>query len=421
MSGSTLFAGRYALVDELGRGAFGIVYRAWDIREQRYVAAKMLQQSRAHNLLRFVREGATRIEHPHVVAPSGWAAADDRVLIAMDLVGGGTLASLVGDYGPLPPRYVLTLVDQVLAGLEAVHAQRIVHRDIKPGNLLLEATGLKQPHVRIGDFGLAHQAGHIRITHVDQIIGTPGYIAPEQYDGAEPDPQFDLFAVGVVALHLLRGEDLDVPALVQAFDDDGVLPAAPEEVPDPWWQVLARLLHPDPRQRFASAARAREALAAITPRLPEPDSDSAIEVFDQLPPLPDGFGPTGPTGPIATEPARPSVSTPKPTAHTVQLRRPAPEAITPPSEPEPAPAPASAFTPQPTAHTMQLRRRAPAPIASLPNPVPAPAHPPTAATTAPLAPDAGEEPRPVTVPSGTGMLAVLGLLLIGLGIWAWLA
>ncbi|GGV66046.1 hypothetical protein GCM10010277_73600 [Streptomyces longisporoflavus] len=384
MSGSTPFAGRYVLVDELGRGAFGLVHRAWDIREQRYVAAKMLQQSRAHNLLRFVREGATRIEHPHVVAPSGWAAADDRVLIAMDLVGGGTLASLLGDYGPLPPRYVLTLVDQVLAGLEAVHAQRIVHRDIKPGNLLLEATGWKEPRVRIGDFGLAHQGGDIRITHAHQVIGTPGYIAPEQYDGAEPGPPFDLFAVGVVALQLLQGEHLDAAALVQAFEDDGTPPAAPEQVPDPWWQVLALLLQPDPRLRIPSAARAREALAAIAPLLPEHDSDSAIEVFDQLPPLPDGFGPAGP---VITEPAPPR-----------------------------------APTPQPTAPTMQLRRHALVPIASRPEPVPTPPHPPASAATPkppPPTPDAGEAPRPAGVPSGTGLLTVLGLLLIGLGIWAW--
>ncbi|MGE6736821.1 protein kinase domain-containing protein, partial [Streptomyces sp. NPDC059900] len=368
----------------------------------------------AHALLRFVREGVTRIEHPHVVAPSGWAAADDRVLIAMDLVGGGTLAGLVGDYGPLPSRYVLTLVDQVLAGLEAVHAQRIVHRDIKPGNLLLEATGLEQPRVRIGDFGLAHQAGEVRITQVDQIIGTPGYIAPEQYDGAEPDPQFDLFSVGVVALHLLQGEDLDAAGLARAFDGDGTPLAAPEQVPDPWWQVLSALLHPDPRQRPPSAAQARAALAAIAPRLPQPDSDSPIEVFDQLPPLPDGFGPTGP---ITTHTAPPVAPTPQPTTPTSQLRRRTPAPIT----PLPEPAPPVAPTPQPAAPTMQLRRRAPAPSASRPGSVPAPAPLTAAATTPPRMPDAGAVHRPAGVPSGTRLLAVLGLLLIGLGIWAWLA
>ncbi|WP_409062389.1 serine/threonine-protein kinase [Streptomyces sp. SYP-A7185] len=395
MSGSTRFAGRYVLVDELGRGAFGLVHRAWDIREQRYVAAKMLQQSRAHNLLRFVREGARRIEHPHVVAPSGWAAADDKVLITMDLVGGGTLENLLGDYGPLPPRYVLTLIDQVLAGLEAVHAQRIVHRDIKPGNLLLEATGLREPQVRIGDFGLAHQAGDARITQAHQVIGTPGYIAPEQYDGAEPTPQGDLFAVGVVALHLLQGERLDAPALTQAFTGDGTPSAAPQHVPDPWWQVLSLLLHPDPQLRIASAARARKALAAIAPRLSAPDSDSMIEVFDQLPPLPDGFGPTGP---VSTVPTPPSASLPQPTTPTARLRRRAPVTTSPPqSEPVPAHPPTAATTPPPP---------------------PSPPHPP-------LAPDAGEALRPAVrpagVPSGTGLLTVLGLLLIGLGIWAWLA
>uniref|UniRef100_UPI003F688E19 serine/threonine-protein kinase n=1 Tax=Streptomyces polyasparticus TaxID=2767826 RepID=UPI003F688E19 len=380
-------------MDELGQGAFGLVYRAWDIREQRYVAAKMLQQSQAHNLLRFVREGARRIEHPHVLAPSGWAAADDKVLIAMDLAGGGTLASLVGDYGPLPPRYVLTLVDQLLAGLDAVHALRFVHRDIKPGNLLLEATGPKQPCLRIGDFGLAHQDGDVRMTQVHQVIGTPGYVAPEQYEGAEPDPRSDLFAVGVVALYLLQGTHPDAPALVRAYTDDGIPPAAPEHVPEPWWQVIAHLLHPDPLERLATAAQARTALAAIAPHLPEPDSDSTIEVFDQLAPLPDGFGPDGP---LTTEPTPNITTAPQPTAETAQLRRPAPA----------VPAPAVSAAPSvakpiysPTATTAHLTTPA------------APAWP---------AADAAPATRASHLPAGTGWLTGLGFLLIAVGIWAWL-
>ncbi|WP_199546335.1 serine/threonine-protein kinase [Streptomyces sp. N35] len=389
MGAGTLFAGRYVLVDELGQGAFGLVYRAWDIREQRYVAAKMLQQSQAHNLLRFVREGARRIEHPHVLAPSGWAAADDKVLIAMDLAGGGTLASLVGDYGPLPPRYVATLVDQLLAGLEAVHGMRIVHRDIKPGNLLLEATGQKQTLLRIADFGLAHQDGDVRMTQVHQVIGTPGYIAPEQYDGAEPDPQADLFAVGVVALYLLQGQHPDTPALVRAYTDDGTPPAAPEQVPEPWWQVISQLLHPDPLQRLATAHQAREALTAIAPQLPEPDSDSIIEVFDQLAPLPDGFGRQGP---LTTEP-QPAAEPDFFTGVTAQLRRPqAAAADAALSQPASAPAPA----PSSTATTARL--------------------------TAPVAPAVDFQPaaRESGLPTGTGWLTGIGFLLIAVGIWAWL-
>lgn len=118
-----VFAGRYELVDPIGRGGVGAVWRAWDHRRRRYVAAKVLQQSDAHSLLRFVREQALRIDHPHVLAPASWAADDDKVLFTMDLVGGGSLVHLIGDYGPLPPAFVCTLLDQLLAGLAAVHAE----------------------------------------------------------------------------------------------------------------------------------------------------------------------------------------------------------------------------------------------------------------------------------------------------------
>ncbi|GDY64364.1 hypothetical protein SAV14893_037570 [Streptomyces avermitilis] len=99
-----VFAGRYELVDPIGRGGVGAVWRAWDHRRRRYVAAKVLQQSDAHALLRFVREQAMRIDHPHVLAPASWAADDDKVLFTMDLVAGGSLVHLIGDYGPLPRR-----------------------------------------------------------------------------------------------------------------------------------------------------------------------------------------------------------------------------------------------------------------------------------------------------------------------------
>lgn len=118
-----VFAGRYELADPIGRGGVGAVWRAWDHRRRRYVAAKVLQQSDAHTLLRFVREQALRIDHPHVLAPASWAADDDQVLFTMDLVSGGSLAHLIGDYGALPPRFVSLLLDQLLAGLAAVHAE----------------------------------------------------------------------------------------------------------------------------------------------------------------------------------------------------------------------------------------------------------------------------------------------------------
>ncbi|WP_327718157.1 protein kinase [Streptomyces sp. NBC_00490] len=292
-----VFAGRYELVDPIGRGGVGAVWRAWDHRRRRYVAAKVLQQSDAHSLLRFVREQALRIDHPHVLAPASWAADDDKVLFTMDLVGGGSLAHLIGDYGPLPPPFVCTLLDQLLSGLAAVHAEGVVHRDIKPANVLLEATGTARPRLRLSDFGIAMRLGEPRLTETNLVVGTPGYISPEQMMGSEPDFPADLFAVGLVALYLLEGAKPDAKALVQYFAAHGT-PSAPKGIPEPLWQVVATLVQPDPQARFRTATGARKALAAAAELLPEPGpDDELIEIFDQLGPLPPGFGPAGPLKP----------------------------------------------------------------------------------------------------------------------------
>jgi serine/threonine protein kinase len=258
------------------------------------VAAKVLQQSDAHTLLRFVREQALRIDHPHVLAPASWAADDDKVLFTMELVSGGSLAHLIGDYGPLPPFFVCTLLDQLLSGLAAVHAEGVVHRDIKPANVLLEATGTARPHVRLSDFGISMRKGEPRLTETNFVMGTPGYFAPEQLTGAEPDFPADLFAVGLVALYLLEGRKPDSRALVEHFAAYGT-PGAPEGVPEPLWQILAGLLQPDPEARFRTATGARKALTAARELLPRPGTeDEPVEVFDQIGPLPSPFGPSGP-------------------------------------------------------------------------------------------------------------------------------
>ncbi|MFF7360226.1 protein kinase [Streptomyces sp. NPDC008125] len=297
-----VFAGRYELVDPIGRGGVGAVWRAWDHRRRRYVAAKVLQQSDAHTLLRFVREQALRIEHPHVLAPASWAADDDKVLFTMDLVSGGSLAHVIGDYGPLPPHFVCLLLDQLLSGLSTVHAEGVVHRDIKPANILMEATGSGRPHLRLSDFGISMRKGEPRLTETNYVVGTPGYFAPEQMMGAEPDFPADLFAVGLVALYLLQGRKPDSRALIEHFAAHGT-PGAPQGVPEPLWQVLAGLLQPDPQARFRTATGARKALAAALEMLPDPPAgEEPVEVFDQIGPLPDGFGPDGPLGSALRDP-----------------------------------------------------------------------------------------------------------------------
>ncbi|MFI5809122.1 protein kinase [Streptomyces sp. NPDC051561] len=453
-----IFAGRYELIDPIGRGGVGAVWRAWDHRRRRYVAAKVLQQSDAHTLLRFVREQALRIEHPHVLAPASWAADDDKVLFTMDLVSGGSLAHVIGDYGPLPPRFVCTLLDQLLAGLATVHAEGVVHRDIKPANILMEATGTGRPHLRLSDFGISMRKGEPRLTETDYVVGTPGYFAPEQMMGAEPDFPADLFAVGLVALYLLQGQKPDSRALVEHFAAHGT-PGAPQGIPEPLWQVVAGMLQPDPQARFRTATGARKALTAAVEMLPDADpSEDPVEVFDQIGPLPAGFGPTGPeaatdprhrpapgaapgaggpqtggTPPTASSAAVPAMSQtgsfhlappPQGTPHSFPAQPPTPP---PPPAGTPSPVPAHAAAPyagtpldssqQPTGaidHQQPPTRAytAQSPLGQ------APAHP--APYTAPL-PEPTTRPaarRPGPPPKVTVPVLVLALICFAVGIWA---
>ncbi|MEU5624000.1 serine/threonine-protein kinase [Streptomyces tendae] len=425
-----VFAGRYELVDPIGRGGVGAVWRAWDHRRRRYVAAKVLQQRDAHSLLRFVREQALRIDHPHVLAPASWAADDDQVLFTMDLVTGGSLVHLVGDYGPLPPDFVCTLLDQLLSGLAAVHGEGVVHRDIKPANLLLEATGTGRPRLRLSDFGIAMRLGEPRLTETNLVVGTPGYLAPEQMMGAEPDFPADLFAVGLVALYLLEGAKPDAKTLVQHFAEHGT-PPAPRGMSEPLWQVVATLLQPDPSARFRTATGARKALASAVELLPEPGpDDELIEIFDQVGPLPPGFGPEGPlkrasgVDDTPTDPRHPPADAPTDPRHPpadapTDPRRipgdatPSPHATPPtpswPTTPPPDLSPTGHRTPStpPTPATGPPPDRShPSPIAPGPTP---PTAPPTATGTptphgwsssAPLAPPTG--PTGHTPSSGQG-------------------
>lgn len=385
-----VFAGRYELVDPVGRGGVGAVWRAWDHRRRRYVAAKVLQQSDAHALLRFVREQALRIDHPHVLAPASWAADDDKVLFTMALVAGGSLAHVIGDYGPLPPRLVCTLLDQLLSGLAAVHAEGVVHRDIKPANILLEATGTARPHLRLSDFGISMRMGEPRLTETNYVVGTPGYFAPEQMLGAEPDFTADLFAVGLVALYLLQGAKPDAKALIEHFAAHGT-PGAPRGVPEPMWQVVATLLQPDPQARFRTATGARKALNSAAELLPEPGPDDEIvEIFDQLGPLPQGFGPDGPlTAPPQPGFAPPSVPPPP---------RSAPQTGSFPQTPPPPPPQAAPSQATPSRGTPPLGQQVQQ-AQQVQQVQPATPPPPPAQAPAPLpAPTPAPAPAPVHVP-----------------------
>lgn len=263
----TLVAGRYVLLDQVGAGGMGSVWRARDGRTGLLVAAKVLGHHSDALLVRFVREQAVRIRHPHVLAPTGWVAEDDLVVIVMELVTGGSVQSLLDDHGPLPEGYVARLLEQVLRGLAAVHAAGVVHRDLKPGNLLLAPTPDGSPDVRIADFGVAAVLTGDRFTSVPGAIGTDGFMAPEQAVGCAPDPRQDLYSVGAVGLHLLTGVH---PRRAPPIPSGRLRP------------LLERLLATDPEHR---PARADEALRLLQ-RLDPPYAGGPV-VVDRLGPAPD--------------------------------------------------------------------------------------------------------------------------------------
>ncbi|MCD4533154.1 serine/threonine protein kinase [Nocardioides sp. cx-169] len=253
-------AGHLVLLDPIGVGGMGEVWRAWDLRGRRLVAAKVLGRYDDALLQRFVREQAVRVRHPHVVAPLDWAADGGRVVLTMDLVAGGSVETLRAEHGPLPEPLVALLLDQLLQALAAVHAAGVVHRDVKPANLLLQPGAV---HLRLADFGVAAVLDGERLTGPGPV-GTRGYVAPEAERGAPPHPRQDLYAVGVVGRELT---------------------GTPRGVLGP---LLDALADPDPARRPPSA---QEALIRLR-RLPLP--------HPQWPPLPDRLGPA----PIRGDPAR---------------------------------------------------------------------------------------------------------------------
>ena len=249
-SGERCVAGRYDLHAHLGTGGMGSVWRATDRRTGEEVALKLLRGGHhdpgSAALLRFVREQSVRIDHPHVLAPTGWVADDDRVALATRLVRGGTVEDLVLEHGPLPTTYAAALLDQLLDALRAVHAAGVVHRDVKPANLLLDPTGQGRPRLLLADFGVAIAAGDPRLTRVPGPVGTDGYLAPELTGGGPATPAQDLYAVGVVGTQLLTG----------------AAPGAP--VPSgPLAPLLTALRDPDPTRRPTDAATALASLRAL--------------------------------------------------------------------------------------------------------------------------------------------------------------
>ena len=290
MSAVTRVAGRYELVRPLGHGAMATVDLAHDVELDRPVALKRLAENLARDKdlrRRFLREArlAARLAHPNVVRVFDVGEDDGRPFIAMEYVEGETLAELVARRGALPAAETATLGVQACAGLAAAHAAGLVHRDVKPQNLLLGTDGV----LKLGDFGIA--AGHdgTRLTLVGTVLGTAGYLAPEQARGEQVTAAADIYAVGAVLYELLTGEpSRSASSLTELGAEDGFqppdvaarLPAAPAELVT----AVTACLSIRPEDRPPSAAALARRLAPVaseaeTASLPADPSRRATEIL----------------------------------------------------------------------------------------------------------------------------------------------
>lgn len=279
---SDTIAGRFELLEPIAKGGSGAVWRTMDHKLDRECAAKVLRQRDSADLLRFVREQSVKLDHPHVVAPYGWAAEDEYVAIAMPLVSGGTLEAALGDNGAVADFVAEEILYQLLLALQFVHARGWIHRDVKPGNVLMEPTGSGRPWARLADFGIAVRAEDARLTHTGTVVGTPGYLPHEAYGPMEPSISTDLYAAGVTAVRLVDPHvDLSNPLEPSAVE--GLFTESPQ-----LRSHVAGLLSTEPKQRIAAAQIAIRDLGEGSANRAGRESLTAegepFEIFDVLSP-----------------------------------------------------------------------------------------------------------------------------------------
>ena len=250
--------GRYRLDAHIAAGGMGEVWRGTDLALNRAVAVKLLraeQASDADGLARFRAEAqhTGSLSHPNIARVYDYCepAPPDPAYLVLELVEGPSLARLL-DSGPISPDRTLDVIEQAASGLAAAHRSGLLHRDIKPGNLLLTQDGL----IKITDFGIARMAGSVSQTRTGALTGTPAYLAPERFGGAPATPAADLYALGVVAHHCLTGQVpfAGEPLVVALAHVERDMPRLPAWVPASLAALVADLTRKDPYTRPASAA-----------------------------------------------------------------------------------------------------------------------------------------------------------------------
>ena len=336
----TVIEGRYELLEPIGSGGMGEVWKAYDRRLRRFVAVKRLLDRRAMppdtqraaiHRARREAEALAKIEHQNVVTVHDQIETADQVWIVMKLLEGRSLADLLSRDGVLGVPRAAAIGLQMAQGLRAVHEASVLHRDVKPGNVLVRDGG----QVVLVDFGIATFEGADRVTRYGGIIGTPPYLAPELFAPGTPGPTpaSDLWALGVTLYEMVEGR----------------LPFAGTEV----WEVQADIQqHPDPVLRYAGPlAPVIRGLLATDPHR-RPDAAAVEEMLREVladPGMPPSAGAATPAS--AAAPAGPVTQAPPPTApHTPSASRPTPAAAVPePAAPSSAAVPPESSPPAPTA------------------------------------------------------------------------
>lgn len=272
-----LLDGRYRITDKIATGGTSTVYRGVDLRLDRPVAVKVMDSRYAGDeqfLTRFRLEARTvaRLRDPGLVAVYDQGLDGRHPFLVMELIEGGTLRELLNERGPMPPHAVAAVLRPVLGGLAAAHRAGLVHRDVKPENVLISDDG----EVKIADFGLVRAVAAAGITSASVILGTAAYLSPEQVRDGNATQRSDVYAVGIMAYELFTGHtpfagDSALSVAYRRLDTDVPLPSTViDGVPRQFDMLVATATARDPAKRYADALDMGAELDAIAEELALP-------------------------------------------------------------------------------------------------------------------------------------------------------